>query len=51
MTDNPNVYEDDPYFIRLPSSFPLAKKEELLNYMNYIIYQSNESKNKKNQKY
>lgn len=51
MTDNPNAYEDDSYFIRLPSSFPLSKKEELINYMNYIIYQTNESKNKKNQKY
>lgn len=47
MTDNPNAYEDDPYFIQLPPSFPLSKKEEFINYMNYIIYQSNESKNKK----
>ena len=44
LTDNPNPYEEQKNYIRLPVRFPEKALPELREYADYLIYKYNKKK-------
>ena len=46
VTDNPSPYKEPLNYIRLPAKFPEAEIDEILNYVEFVLYKRLDAKAK-----